>query len=73
MLGEDILLVFEIHLAEDVLQAIANDEVGDLELQVVGGNLVENMLSDSHIGAFVFHDDERIAIVVVDDRVATLG
>jgi hypothetical protein len=35
--------------------------------------LVEYALSYLHIGAFVFNDNERITVVVVDDRVASFG
>ena len=65
--------MFEIDLAENVLKSVANDEIWYLELHVVGGDLVEYALCDLYIGAFVFNDYERIAIVVVDDRVATLS
>jgi hypothetical protein len=67
LLSEDVFLVFEIDFAEDVLYAIADDEVGDSELQVVGCNLVEGALCELYIRAFVFDDYERIAVVVVDD------
>ena len=70
---ENVFFLFEIDLAENVLKSVANDEIGYLELHVVGGDLVEYALCDLHIGAFVFNDYERIAIVVVDDRVAMLS
>ena len=73
MLCKYVFFVFEIDLAENVLKSVAHDEIWHLELHVVGGNLVEYALCYLHIGAFVFNDYERTAVVVVDDRVATLG
>ena len=65
MLSEDVFAIFEIDFAEDVLESVADDEVGHMELHVVGGYLVEYVLSDLHISAFIFNDYLWFAVVVV--------
>lgn len=61
--------LFRSHVTTIVLHAIADDEVGHLQHDVVACYLVECVLADLYVRSLEFHDDERLAFCVVEDGI----
>ena len=47
------------YMQAEVLQAVADDEVGHLQNHVVAAYLVEGLLADGNVRSLELHDDER--------------
>ena len=56
-----------------MLQAVGDDEIVYAQHHIVTRNLGKNLLGDFDVWGFVFHNDARTGLPVVDHRVATLG
>lgn len=59
-----------IHAAAKMLNAIADDEIVDVQKKVVAGYLVEYFLRDGNARSLVFHYHSRTESLVVEHRVA---
>ena len=64
---------FVIHPATVMLQAVGDNEIVYAQHHVVTRNLGKYLLGDFDVWGFVFHNDARTGLPVVDHRVATLG
>ena len=60
-----------VHAAAVVLQAVAYDEVIDVQQHVVHGDLVEHPLRKLHRGGFVFHNHDGLRRLVIQHAVAS--
>lgn len=58
------------NLATEVSQAVGNNQKTNVELHVVGGNLVENFLCDSHLGCLALNNQTRIGLSVENNHIA---
>lgn len=58
-----VLLV--VHVAADVLHAVADDEVVGMEQEIVGGNLIEHFLGEGYGGGFVFDEHVRTELLII--------
>lgn len=68
---EVVSLVLIIHLTAVGVDAVAHDEVVDMEQQIIDRNLIENLLRDGHRWGFVFHDHAWLESGGVQDAVGT--
>ena len=59
------------YMQAEVLQAVADDEVGHLQNHVVAAYLVEGLLADADVRSLELHDDERSALTVVEHGIGT--
>ena len=59
------------YMQAEVLQTVADDEVGHLQNHVVAAYLVEGLLADGNVRSLELHDDERAALTVVEHGIGT--
>lgn len=65
VLKENVAAVFVIHATTDVLEAVAHDEVIDVEQQVVGGYLVENFLLQRYGRGFILDNHSWLHHIII--------
>lgn len=59
------------NVATVVLHAVADDEVWYLQHYVVAGNLVKGLLAELYVRGLELHDDERLAMDIVEYGIGT--
>lgn len=62
---ENVATVFVIHATTDVLEAVAHDEVIDVEQQVIGYNLVENLLLQRYGRGFILDNHPWLHYIII--------
>ena len=66
-----ICLLCVVHATTVMLQPVAYDEVVDMHHQIVSTDLTEYTFRNLYIGTFVFDDDPRCQVALIDHRVTT--
>ena len=61
-----------VYLAAVMLQPVAHDEPPDAKLDVVSADLFEDLLRNVNCGRFVLDNHQRLSLLAIDHRVASL-
>ncbi len=66
-------MVFVVHAAAVVVEAVGDDEVVHTKDEVVAGDLLKDVLRDGDVRGFILDNHARCAGAVVEYAVATFG